>query len=228
MLRISPTEQLLEIRIEGGLDDFQGLEKSIYNLMGLEEETELTYLGLKCSLLELCHKLHRAYKGDSDIGIPPQERENWERRAAVMPAENGCYHAKLFFPEAIFIAAAAPRMSASSSGYYGIRRRQAQTRPTPLSGADYLRDRANMDVFCAGVWQALGQVIGAGRLEQILRLMQRSEETYEYYAVRYIEKCSLELARTDAAKRQAKLGNIARRIITKPQGYYKAAEEMRR
>ena len=46
---------------------------------------------------------------------------------------------------------------------------------------DYLRDKANLDVFCAGVWQALGEVIGDDQLEKVLNWSKRIDGTYVDY-----------------------------------------------
>ena len=73
----------------------------------------------------------------------------------------------------------------------------------------------------AGIWQALGSVIGDEELEKILSLKENSNEMYVYYVTHYLDKCNMELLRTDFDKRKDKLKNITKRLIKKPKTYLK-------
>jgi len=123
--------------------------------------------------------------------------------------------------------AAVPQMYVFSSGYYGVRGRRAEMDLPPISYANYLRDKANLDVLCAGIWQALGEVIGDEELEKIIQLLQRTDERYINYATHYIDKCNIELLNADVNKRKDKLRNIAKRIVKKPQAYYNMEENLK-
>ena len=50
--------------------------------------------------------------------------------------------------------------------YYGGRGRCGSEALMPLKFADYIRDTANLSVLCAGIWQALGEVIGDEETER--------------------------------------------------------------
>ena len=91
---------------------------------------------------------------------------------------------------------------------------------------NYIRDKANLDVLCAGIWQALGEAIGDEELEKLIQLMQRADESFIYYATHYIDKCNIELLKTVVEKRKDKLRNIAKRIVKKPQAYMNMEAEL--
>lgn len=97
----------------------------------------------------------------------------------------------------------------------------------PIPYGNYFRDKANLDVLCAGIWQALGAAIEDEELEKILRMLQRTNERYINYATHYIDKCNIELLKTDVSKRKDKLRNVARRIVKKPQAYFHMEEEFK-
>ena len=61
------------------------------------------------------------------------------------------------------------------------------------------------------------EAIGDEELEKLIQLMQRADESFLYYATHYIDKCNIELLKTDVEKRKDKLRNIAKRIVKKPQ-----------
>lgn len=86
----------------------------------------------------------------------------------------------------------------------------------PISYSDYIRDKANLDVLCAGIWQALGEAIGDEELEKLIQLMQRADESFLYYATHYIDKCSIELLKTDVKKERTSfeiLQNVLQRNL---------------
>lgn len=226
---MKPTENLIGITIQGDYTDFYDLVHSIYNITGLEEDTEECYYGVKNRLLGMCYELRHAFMGDRDIILEENgmDREKMKWHETITPLQNVYYSVNVLFPEAIFVAAAVPQMYMLSYRYYGSRGQCAEKNLPPMPYADYLRDKANLDVLCAGVWQALGEVIGDEELEKIIRLLQGNGESYMNYVTHYIDKCNIELLKAVKEKRKDKLRNIARRIVKRPLAYYKMEENLR-
>lgn len=229
MLQTKPTEQFTGITIQGDHNDFYELVESIYRMTGLEEETMDFYYGVKNRLLGICYDIRHAFMGDRDIVLEDngmnKELMKWHEK--ITPTQNVYYSVNILFPEAIFVAASVPRMYIFSSRYYGIGSKRTDMDMPPIPYSDYIRDKANLDVLCAGIWQALGEVIGDEELEKIMQLLQRTDESYIHYATHYIDKCNIELLKTDVEKRKDKLRNIAKRIVKKPQAYKNMEEDLK-
>ena len=135
------------------------------------------------------------------------------------PTENVYYSVEILFPEAIFVAASVPRMYLFSNRYYGSRAVPNEMDIPPVPYSNLIRDKANLDVLCSGIWQALGIVIGDEELEKTIHIYDLTRESYMNYATQYIDKCNIELYKTAVDKRKDKLRNIAKRIVKKPQAY---------
>ena len=233
MIKTKPTEHLTGITISGDFADFDGLVDSIYNMTGIDDDPDDPYYGVKNRLLGICYDIRHAAMGTREVALEDNgmdaEKMKWQQ--LITPEKNVYYSVNVLFPEAIFIAVAVPHIYSLSSVYYGSRGRRAPIAEAtyipqrPFS--DYIRDKTNLDVLCAAIWQALGEAIGDEDLEKIFRLYQRSYETYTRYATHYIDKCNIELMRTDVSKRKEKIKNIARRIIKKPQAYYNMERDLR-
>lgn len=223
MLQIKPTKHLTGITIKGDYKDFYELVESIYRLTGLEDDQTEVYYGVKNRLLGICYDIRHAFMGDRGVVLEENGMQEdimkWHEQ--MIPARNVYYSVEVLFPEAVFVAASVPKMYIFSSVYYGAKgkRTNMEYELPPLPYADYIRDKANLDVLCAGIWQALGEVIGDEELEKLIQLMQRVDEGFIDYATHYIDKCNIELLKTDVEKRKDKLRNIARRIVKKPQAY---------
>ncbi len=127
------------------------------------------------------------------------------------------------------MAVSVPKMYLFSDLYYGIRSKDtaSDNMLPPMTYSDYIRDRANLDILCAGIWQAIGEAIGDEELENVIRLVQRVDESYMNYATHYIDKCNIELIKTEVGRRKDKLRNIVKRIIKKPQGYKNMEEDLK-
>ncbi len=156
--------------------------------------------------------------GDRDIILYKNgmNEELMEWHGLTTLTENVKYSVNILFPEAIFVAASVPEMSEYSYLYYVPNKNKSD----PYSNfkySDYLRDQANLQVLCAGIWQTLGDVIGDEELQKIIQSNYR--ENYLNYASQYIDRCDAQLIKTDYSKRNDKLRNIAKHIIKKPQSY---------
>lgn len=230
MLTIHPTKNLIGVTIRGDYNDLSELVDSIHRMTGSLEEEPRFYYGVKIRLLGLCYDVRHAYMGDRDIvleenGMSP-EIMKWHNR--ITPSQNVYYSVNVLFPEAIFVAASAPRLYLLGDRYYGMRGKDPEEADEPaFLYADFIRDQANLEVLCAGIWQALGEVIGDEELEKIVRLMERTNESYIDYVTHYIDRCNLELIKTEVEKRKDKLRNITKRIIQKPKTYKNMERDLR-
>lgn len=228
MLQTKPTEHLMGVTIQGDFLDFYNLVDSIYSMTGVEDDPNEYHYGVKKRLLGVCYDIRHGYMGDRDILLEDNgmNLDKMKANNMITPKQNVYYSVNILFPEAIFVAAAVPRIYMYSSCYYGMRGQRAKMDLQPKSYANYLRDKSNLDVLCAGIWQALGAVIGDEEIEKIISLVQNNNESYINYATHYIDKCNIELYKTEVSKRRDKLRNIAKRIVKKPQAYYKMEEEL--
>ena len=231
MLQTKPTEHLTGITIQGDYNDFYELVDSIYRITGIEDDPNEVYYGVKNRLLGMGYDIRHAYMGDRNILLKDngmrEELMEWHKQ--VTPTQNVYYSVNVLFPEAIFLAASVPKMYLFSCRYYGTKSKTTdigyQLPAIPYS--KYIRDKANLDVLCAGIWQALAEAISDEELEKIIRLMQREDEYFLHYATHYIDKCNVELLKTNVEKRKDKIRNIAKRIVKKPQAYKKMEDELR-
>lgn len=231
MLQTKPTEHLTGIAVQGDFKDFSELVESIYRITGLTDDQTELYYGVKNRLLGICYDIRHAFMGDRDIILADNgmNKEIMKWHEIITPTQNVYYSVNILFPEAIFVAVSVPKMYRFSSAYYGKKGRRADMEcDLPMIPyADYIRDKANLDVLCAGIFQALGEVIGNEELEKLIQLMQRADESYMDYATHYIDKCNIELLKTAVEKRKDKLRNIARRIAKRPQAYQNMEDELK-
>ncbi len=232
MLYCMPTKNLTGITVRGDYKDFYDLVDSIHRMTWDCDNQTAVYFGVKSRLLGLCYDIRHAYMGDRDIvweenGMS-QDMMEWHN--IITPTRTVYFSVIILFPEAIFVAAAVPGTYPFALRHLEtLRKDTAADHGQPaLLFSEYLRDVANLDVLCAGIWQALGQAVGDTELEKIVRLMQRSNESYMNYATHYIDRCNIELLNTEFDRRKDKLRNIAKRIVKKPQGYRSLEEALRR
>lgn len=222
MLQTKPTEHLTGVTIQGDFNDFYDLVESIYRMTGLEDDPTRAYYGVSSRLLGVCYDIRHAFMGDRDIVLKDngmnEEIMKWHEK--IVPTQNVYYSVNILFPEAIFLADNVPKMYIYSSKNYGVKRLRTKRGLPTIYYGNYVRDKANLDVLCAGIWQALGMAIGEEELEKLLRLEKNSYESCIDYVTQYIDKRNVELLKTDVSKRKDKLKNIARRIIKKPQAYF--------
>lgn len=230
MLKINPTEKLTGISIRGDYADFNNLVDSIYRLTSFDDDLHDFHYGVKNRLLGLCYEVRHAYMGDRDVVLEDNgmSREKMKYHGIITSERNVYYSVNILFPEAIFLAASVPEMYIFSSRYYGKRAAKTSELLKPaFPYSDYIKDQANLDVLCASIWKALGQVIGDEELEKILTLLMRTEEEYFDYATLYIDKCNMELFKTAVDKRPGKLKSIAKRIIKKSTSYYNLETDLK-
>ena len=229
MLRTKPTANLTGVTIQGDYNDFSTLVDSIHRIIGFDETSNDFHFGVKRRLLGICYDIRHAYMGDREVILEDngmsEEKMRWHD--ITTPKENVYYSVNVLFPEAIFVAAAVPQIYVFSSRYYGTRALRDESKMPVLPYADYIRDKANLEVLCAGIWEALGKVVGDEELEKIIQLLQRTDEGYFDYATHYVDKCNLELLKTAVEKRKDKLRNIAKRIIKKPTAYYHIESDLK-
>ncbi len=229
MLQTKPTEQLMGVTIQGDYNDFSDLVDSIYSMTGLEDDPSDYFYGVKNRLLGLCYDIRHAYMGDREVVLQDNgmnsDKMKWHEM--ITPTSNVYYSVNIMFPEAIFVAAAVPRMYIFSSGYYGSNAKRSERNLPPIPYVNYLRDQANLNVLSAGIWQALAEAIGNEEMEKIHGIYQRTDELYMNYVTHFIDKCNIELYKTEVDKRKDKLKNIAKRIVRKPQAYISMEQNLR-
>lgn len=232
MLKMQPTKNLIGITIQGDYNDFYELVESIYRLTGFDEDESYLYYGVQNRLLGICYDIRHAFMGDRDIQLEDngmnQDIMDWHKM--ITPTQNVYYSVEVLFPEALFAATAVPQMFYYSSRYYGSKSKkneESEFAPRQQLYAEYVRDKAYLSLFFAGIWQALGEVIGDEELEKLIRILERQDEFYSSYATHYIDKCNIELITAPVEKRKDKLRNIAKRILKKPAAYYKLEESLR-
>lgn len=222
MLQIEATKHLLGVTIQGDYNDLYDLVDSIYGICGFDERPESPYYGTKNLLLGLCYEVRHAYQGSREIltvenGMN-EDIMRWKEVEA--PPANVYFSTNIFFPEAIFLAIALPEIYPFSEKYYGRHSKYKGKVYEPRSLARFYRDRANLEVLGAAIWQALAGVLGEKAVEKLLE--ERSElepEHYISYIIEYIKRCNMELIRTETRDRKAKLQDIAEKIMRKPESY---------
>lgn len=232
MIKVKPTENLTGVTIQGDFNDFYELVESIHRITGVDEDRSEIYYGVKHRLLGICYEIRHAFMGDREIILEEngmcESIMKWHEM--ITPTKNVYYSVNVLFPEAIFMAASVPKMDFFSSIYYGMYRRKRIDKDKSYSAmlyAEYIRDKANLEMLCAGVWQAVGEVIGDEELEKLFQMIQRTDESYMYYVTHYIDKCNIELLKTDVEKRRDKIRNIAKRIVKKPQAYTNMEKDLK-
>lgn len=229
MIKVTPTGNLTGVSIQGDYCDFKQLIESIYNITGVGEEFGHPYYAVRNRLLAVCYDIRHASMGQRDI-VTEENGMNtdimkWQNM--IVPERNVYFSANILFPEAIFVSLAVPETYTYSALDYGIKGNRADEGLPHIPYADYYTDRAVLDVLFAGIWQALGSVIGDEELEKILRSKEDSNENYVYYVSQYLDKCNIELLRTDVEKRKDKLKNITKRLVKKPKTYLNMENELK-
>ena len=227
MISAKPTEHLTGVIIEGEYEDFYEMVESIYRMTGLEEDYNDLYWSVKNRLLGICYDIRHAFQGDRNVKLVDNgandELMKWH--AMVMPQQNLHYSVEVLFPEALFVAFSVSELYLPSSVYYGERARKHQKKeehPREFVDkyADYIRDKAMLDMLSSVILAALADVIGDEDFEKVLR--QRGKTygfEYKDYAAQYVDKCNIEYLKTAPEKRKDKLRNIARRLLKKPDSY---------
>lgn len=227
---MKPTENLTGITIKGDYHDFYDLVDSIYRITTEEEDIIDPYYGVKLMLLGLCYDIRHASMGDREVELIKNgmNEEKMEWLKIDTPTKNVYYSVNVLFPHAIFLATAVPELYYEAYKFYGTEaKRKGIVGDLPsFKFSQYKRDVANLDVLCAGIWEALGEAIGEDELKKIIRLKELEVENFEDNMIHYIDKCNIELIKTEPEKRKTKLKNIAKRIVKRPRTYYSLEEDL--
>ena len=229
MISAKPTEHLTGILLEGEYEDLYEMVESIYRMTGLEEDYDDPYWSVKTRLLGICYDIRHAYQGDRHVKLVDNgaNEELMKGHSMIMPKQNLHYAVEVLFPEAVFVAMAAPEMYITSYFYYGdsARRRKKKEEDKNIFAqkySDYIRDRAMIDMLSGVILSALAEVIGDEEFEKIIRLKERQYgEDYVHYATQYVDKCNIEYLKTKPEKRKDKIRNIAKRLAKNPDAYLK-------
>ena len=85
----------------------------------------------------------------------------------------------------------------------------------------FYRDRSNLEVLCAAVWEALGEAIGEKEAEKLMEMRSQMEPDYYIdYMVAFVRKCNLRLINTKFKNRRDMLKEITRALMEKDEEYY--------
>lgn len=142
MLYCVPTANLTGITIRGDFKDFYELVNSIHWMTrGCDDPTDV-YYGVNERLLGVSYDIRHAYMGNrenvwEDNGMS-QDIMEWHN--IKTPVRTVYFSVNVLFPEAIFVAASAPRMSLFALRHYGkaTERTESGDRLPQLLFSDYL------------------------------------------------------------------------------------------
>lgn len=218
MIKVSPTKNLLGVTIQGDYYDFSELVESIYRITTCAEKYGDIYYAVSNRLLAICYDIRHAYQGDREVALKDNgmNKELMEWHEVKASCENVYYSFNVFFPQAIFVAFSANKLCDYSS-YYGKNNNELLEQ-YPVTA--FIGDKANIDILCAGIYQALEEVIGKEEMKKLLRLKNKEDEYYIYYLPQFIDKYDMDLLKTSVDKRANKIKTIARGIACKPKSYY--------
>lgn len=231
MITATPTENLTGITLEGNFDDFYQLTESIHRMTGREEDYCDAFWGVKNRLLGVCYEIRHAYMGNREVKLADNgvhgEMMKWH--SMILPKQDVHYSVNILFPEAVFVA-----LSVSEIYLYALcdctkqaKKEEDRYAPPVFTYAEYIRDKANLNVLSAVIMQALGEVIGDDELRKIWQTKDRAYvESFRNYLVQYVDKCNIEYLKTAPEKRSNKIKNIAKRMVKKPDGYYSMERDM--
>lgn len=229
MITAKATEHLTGILLEGEFQDFYEMVESIYRMTGLDDDHNAPFWSIKNRLLGICYDIRHAFQGDRSVKLVENgandELMKWH--SMVMPQNNLHYAVEILFPEAVFVALTVSELYPSSSVYYGNRARKMQKKEESKrifvnDYADYIRDKAMLDLLSSVILSTFAQVIGDEEFEKIMRLRQKNYSfDYMDYITQYVDKCNIDYLKTVPEKRKDKIRNIARRLITQPEAYKK-------
>lgn len=221
MIRIEPTENFTGVTVQGDYDDLYNLVFSIHGMLGLVDDVKDPYYGVKMRLLGVCYDLRHAYQRDRLILLEDNgmDEESMEWHEIITPKQNVYYGVEILFPEIIYLAMMLPVLIESGRRNYGPRK-SSQVEKSRLTLSEYLGDKASLEVFAAGAWQALAKVIGQEETDKIHIQMTKTHEMYGFFLPQYVDKLNVEYLNTPIEKRKAKLLAIAKRTLKKPEAYY--------
>lgn len=225
MITATPTENLTGITLEGNFDDFYQLTESIHRMTGWDEDYNDCYWGVKNRLLGICYDIRHAYMGDREVKLAGNgvHNEMLKWHSAILPKQDVHYCVNILFPEAVFVALSVSEIFLYARLEYTKQSENAEGEfAYPVfTYAEYIKDKANLDVLAVTIMQALGEVIGDDELRKIWQTKDRAYvESFRNYLVQYVDKCNIEYLKTVPEKRSNKIKNIAKRFLKKPEGYH--------
>ena len=161
MIIIKPTKNLTGITIQGDIEDLSNLVDSIYRLTTEDRFNKDLHYGVKCVLLSTCYDIRHAYYGDRDTVLIDNaiSKDVYKLHNIKGCNKNIYYSVNILFPIALFLAASIPQLYFRQQDFMVKKQKKNKPEHFPsLLYTDYIKDKANLDVLCAGIWQALGQL----------------------------------------------------------------------
>jgi len=227
MIQAKPTEKLTGVTIQGDYDDFYQLTEAFHNAAGFEQVPKDPYYSVAMRVLGVCYDIRKAYQGDREVTLKDNgmHEEIMKYHSLIAPKENVYYSVNILFPEVLFAAMSVRELLQTVHTRTG--RKNVEMWDRTYSQAMYMRDKAVIDMFCAGIWEAFSDVVGNEEADKVIRLFKRTDESYYQYASLYVDRLNVEYLKADVKKRTDKLRNIAKRIAKKPDAYYKMEAELK-
>ncbi|MGL6198046.1 MAG: DUF6904 family protein [Lachnospiraceae bacterium] len=226
MIQAKPTEKLTGVTIQGDYDDFYQLTEAIHNVAVFEMTPNDPYYAVTYRTLGACYEVRKSYQGDRELTLRDNgmHEESMKQHSLITPKQNVYYSFNLLFPEALFSAMAIKTLIREKRP--NSRRKSSDIWDKTYSQAMFLRDKAVIQMYCASIWEAFADVIGNEEADKVIKLYQKTDESYYQYISLYIDHLNVEYLETSIEKRTDKLRNIAKRIAKKPNAYYRLEEEL--
>jgi len=227
MIEAKATEKLTGVTIQGDYDDFYQLTEAFHNAAGLDLNPKDPYYSVGMRALGVCYDIRKAYQGDRDIILRDNgmHEESMKWHNLITPKQNVYYSVNILFPEVLFAAMSVQDLCGMAKQRPGNRKGDEWARP--YTDVMFLKDKAVLKVFAVSIWEAFAGTIGSEEADKVLRLYQRTDESYYQYVTQYVDQLNIEYLRTAVDKRPDKLRNIAKRIARKPDAYYRLENEMK-
>lgn len=203
----------------GDIHDLMTLVDSIYRLTSIGSENEACLFSISNRLLGLCYDIRHAYQGDRDLILVENgmNHELMKRQQQLAPLQNVYYHVNLLFPDVLFVTMSVKTLYTVAKKRIGLGNFEEGI--PPYSMAQYSKDKAYMDYFCAGIWGTVQEILGQEETDKLLHYYERTGENYLNYAAQYIDKLTVEYVKTELEKRKDKLKYVIRRIAKKSVAY---------
>ena len=225
MIEVKATPKLLGVLIKGSYNDFDELVDCIHRLTHdySEDPSNLLY-GVAMRMLGLCYDIRHAIQGDRNMEIVETEDYIEKIGQKKVPKHKMVYSCEILFTEAMFFATAVPKtMVFVQDSYVAVDNGMFSYHHTK---AQYLRDKAYVDLLCGCIWNALEEVIGKDDCDLLINQYLKGSEYYFDFVSQYLDKCNIEYERTPIDKRKVKIRNITKRLIKFPTSYYRMKSDL--
>lgn len=228
MLKTKPTKNLTGINIQGDFNDFYELVESIYNITRSEEDVNSPYYSVSIRLLGICYEIRHAYQGDREVELIDNgmNEEIMKSHSMIVPKQNLYYSVNVLFPEALFVAMSIKELCEYAESKKSWKNMIDDTK-RPYRRTTYLRDKSNLEVLSAGIYQAFSDIACEDEADKIINFKIRTDESYKKYLTQYIDELNIDYIKSDVSKRKDKIKSIARKIAKKSASYLSLENDLK-